>query len=205
MPSSKGKPTDPELYEKLKKEVQNKTNKDGSGKGQWSAWKPVLVVGEADSIQSAELSKEYEKQGGDYENEPGSKNEPKKGAPQEKPGKKRQREVKESEQEADGDGSGGEDEAVKKGSGKKARAGKKDDAKEAKASTKGGAKGSKEKKDEKDTQKEKPTKKLARPKKGDAKPTEKVPREGTRKSTRIQEAEDNGGRTRKQKTDYLHF
>jgi hypothetical protein len=39
MPSSKGKPTDPKLREKVKEEVKKETNKDGSGKGQWSAWK----------------------------------------------------------------------------------------------------------------------------------------------------------------------
>ena len=36
------------------------------------------------SKQAAKLSKEYEKQGGDYENEPGSKNKPKKGTPEPK-------------------------------------------------------------------------------------------------------------------------
>lgn len=39
MPSSKGKPTDPKLREKVKEEVKNETNKDGGGKGEWSAWK----------------------------------------------------------------------------------------------------------------------------------------------------------------------
>ncbi|KAI1076857.1 hypothetical protein F5B20DRAFT_554044, partial [Whalleya microplaca] len=34
--------------------------------------------------QASKLAKEYEKQGGDYENEAGSKNEPKKGAPESK-------------------------------------------------------------------------------------------------------------------------
>jgi hypothetical protein len=41
MPSSKGKPTDPKLREKVKEDVKNETNKDGSGKGQWSAWKVI--------------------------------------------------------------------------------------------------------------------------------------------------------------------
>ncbi|KAF2712039.1 hypothetical protein K504DRAFT_400446, partial [Pleomassaria siparia CBS 279.74] len=72
MTSSKGKPTDPKLREKVKEDVKAETNKDGGGKGQWSAWK------------AAKLSKEYEKKGGDYENEPGSKNEPVKGTPQPK-------------------------------------------------------------------------------------------------------------------------
>lgn len=39
MPSSKGKPTDPKLREKVKEEIKNEPNKDGGGKGQWSAWK----------------------------------------------------------------------------------------------------------------------------------------------------------------------
>lgn len=39
MPSSKGKPTDPKLREKVKEDVKQETNKDGGGKGQWSAWK----------------------------------------------------------------------------------------------------------------------------------------------------------------------
>ncbi|KAF7449246.1 DUF2183 multi-domain protein [Pyrenophora tritici-repentis] len=60
MPSSKGKPTDPKLREKVKEEVKNETNKDGGGKGQWSAWK------------ASKLSKEYEKKGGGYENEAGN-------------------------------------------------------------------------------------------------------------------------------------
>lgn len=39
MPSSKGKPTDPKLREKVKEEVKQKPNKDGGGKGQMAAWK----------------------------------------------------------------------------------------------------------------------------------------------------------------------
>ncbi|KAK1752269.1 hypothetical protein QBC47DRAFT_390149 [Echria macrotheca] len=69
MPSSKGKPTDPELREQLKEEILQEPNKSGGGQGQWSAWKGM------------KLAKEYEKQGGDYVNEPGSKNEPRKGKP----------------------------------------------------------------------------------------------------------------------------
>lgn len=42
MPSSKGKPTDPKLREKVKEDVKQDTNKDGGGKGQWSAWKVNL-------------------------------------------------------------------------------------------------------------------------------------------------------------------
>ncbi|KAK8189555.1 hypothetical protein BKA81DRAFT_276729, partial [Phyllosticta paracitricarpa] len=89
MPSSKGKPTDPELREKVKKDVQNEPNKDGGGKGQWSAWK------------ASKLSKEYEKRGGGYENEAESKNEPKKGAPEKKSGRKK---AKEAEKEKDDEG-----------------------------------------------------------------------------------------------------
>lgn len=68
-------------------EIKNKdTNKDGGGKGQWTAWK------------AAKLGKEYEKHGGDYENEAGSKNEPKKGTPEPKSGGKQEKEVKEGGQ-----------------------------------------------------------------------------------------------------------
>ncbi|KAF1831550.1 hypothetical protein BDW02DRAFT_531603 [Decorospora gaudefroyi] len=80
-PSSKGKPTDPKLREKVKQDVKQETNKDGSGKGQWSAWK------------ASKLSKEYEKKGGGYENEAGSKNEPRKGAPRAKAEGRKQAEV----------------------------------------------------------------------------------------------------------------
>lgn len=44
MPSSKGKPTDPQLREEVKEKVKNETNKDGGGKGQWSAWKVCEAV-----------------------------------------------------------------------------------------------------------------------------------------------------------------
>ncbi|BFZ57844.1 hypothetical protein PYCC9005_004899 [Savitreella phatthalungensis] len=70
--SSKGKRTDEALYEKCVEEIKNKPNKDGSGKGQWAAWK------------SAEAVKLYESKGGGYEGKDGSKNEPKKGAPEPK-------------------------------------------------------------------------------------------------------------------------
>ncbi|KAI1260702.1 hypothetical protein F5Y18DRAFT_404886 [Xylariaceae sp. FL1019] len=81
MPSSKGKPTDPELREQLKEEIKQEPNKSGGGEGQWAAWK------------ASKLAKEYEKQGGDYENEPGSKNEPKKGDPQPKSESKKKSET----------------------------------------------------------------------------------------------------------------
>ncbi|KAF2873042.1 hypothetical protein BDV95DRAFT_449919, partial [Massariosphaeria phaeospora] len=82
MPSSKGKPTDPKLREEVKEDVKKETNKDGSGKGKWSAWK------------ATKMSKEYENRGGSYENEAGSKNEPKKGAPKKSSGKKKAEEAK---------------------------------------------------------------------------------------------------------------
>ncbi|KAF9874733.1 hypothetical protein CkaCkLH20_07870 [Colletotrichum karsti] len=81
MPSSKGKPTDPELREELKEEIKQEPNKSGGGEGQWSAWK------------ASKLAKEYEKQGGDYENEAGSKNEPKKGEPEKKSESKKKAET----------------------------------------------------------------------------------------------------------------
>ncbi|KAF2190762.1 hypothetical protein K469DRAFT_519536, partial [Zopfia rhizophila CBS 207.26] len=80
MPSSKGRPMDSKLREKVKEEVKKETNNDGGGKGSWSAWK------------GAKLSKEYEKRGGGYESEPGSKNEPKTGTPEHMSESKKQRE-----------------------------------------------------------------------------------------------------------------
>lgn len=64
-------------------EIQQEPNKSGDGQGQWSAWKGM------------KLAKEYEKQGGGYENEPGSKNEPQKGAPKAKSEEKRHHELSE--------------------------------------------------------------------------------------------------------------
>ena len=62
-------------------EIQQEPNKSGGGQGQWSAWKGV------------KLAKEYEKRGGGYENEAGSKNEPQKGAPRAKSEQKKQGEL----------------------------------------------------------------------------------------------------------------
>lgn len=45
------------------------------------------------SLKASKLAKEYEKQGGEYENEAGSKNEPKKGAPQHKSESKKKAET----------------------------------------------------------------------------------------------------------------
>ncbi|KAK0707388.1 hypothetical protein B0H67DRAFT_449341, partial [Lasiosphaeris hirsuta] len=50
-------------------ETKQEPSKSGDGRGQWSAWKGM------------KLAKEYERQGGEYENEAGSKNKPEKGAP----------------------------------------------------------------------------------------------------------------------------
>lgn len=85
MPSTKGKPTSSQLYEEIKDSIQNEKNKDGSGKGQWSAWK------------AAKLAKSYEEAGGEYENEPGSKNEPSKGFPEPKSEAKRNEELNEEQ------------------------------------------------------------------------------------------------------------
>jgi len=82
MVSSKGKPKDPKLREEIKEKVKGETNKDGGGSGQWSAWK------------ANKLAKEYEKEGGAYENEAGSKNEPEKGVPEHKSESKKEKEVK---------------------------------------------------------------------------------------------------------------
>lgn len=62
-------------------EIQQEPNKSGGGQGQWAAWKGM------------KLAKEYEAQGGGYKNQPGSKNEPKKGAPNAKGESKKQQET----------------------------------------------------------------------------------------------------------------
>ncbi|KAK3349885.1 hypothetical protein B0T25DRAFT_250797 [Lasiosphaeria hispida] len=83
MPSSKGKPTEPELREELKEEIKQEPNKSGDGKGQWSAWKGM------------KLAKEYERHGGEYEDEAGSKNKPEKGTPQAKSARQKKDEMAE--------------------------------------------------------------------------------------------------------------
>jgi len=65
--------------------VKQQPNKDGSGKGQMAAWK------------AAKISKEYEARGGDYENEPGSKDKPQKGPPVKKTEEEKKDESKVSE------------------------------------------------------------------------------------------------------------
>ena len=52
-------------------------------------------------MQASKISQEYEKRGGGYENEPGSKNEPTKGAPQPKSDDKKDSEVKENGEKSD--------------------------------------------------------------------------------------------------------
>ncbi|KFY04055.1 hypothetical protein V494_00421 [Pseudogymnoascus sp. VKM F-4513 (FW-928)] len=72
MVSTKGKPTEPKLKERVTEKVKQQTNKDGSGKGKMAAWK------------AAKIGKEYEARGGDYEDVPGSKNKAQKGPPEKK-------------------------------------------------------------------------------------------------------------------------
>ncbi|MCJ1389017.1 NAD(+) salvage pathway protein [Xylographa bjoerkii] len=122
MVSSKGKPKDPKLREEIKEKVKGEMNKDGGGSGQWSAWK------------ANKLAKEYEKEGGTYENEAGSKNEPEKGVPEQKSESKKEKEVKAAKEDvAEGkedleEEPKGEAEKPKANSGKKAT-GKKADTK----------------------------------------------------------------------------
>ncbi|KAJ9095807.1 hypothetical protein QFC19_007421 [Naganishia cerealis] len=112
MGSTKGKPTDPKLHDEITEEIKQQTNKDGSGKGQMAAWK------------ASKIAKEYEAQGGyvsitstaftflqatkaelcldlliysGYDNESGSKNEPKKGYPAHKSDAKKSAESKHEE------------------------------------------------------------------------------------------------------------
>ncbi len=68
-------------FPSLPTEIQQEPNKSGDGKGQWAAWKGM------------KLAKEYEAQGGGYENDPGSKNEPKTGAPVAKSESKKHKEL----------------------------------------------------------------------------------------------------------------
>ncbi|KAH7090435.1 hypothetical protein FB567DRAFT_568068 [Paraphoma chrysanthemicola] len=157
---SKGKPTDPKLREKVKEDVKAETNKDGSGKGQWSAWK------------AAKLSKEYEKKGGGYENEAGSRNEPKKGTPQPKSSGKKKAEEKPTESKSESPSSDDEEKEAPPSEQKpKANSSKKkDQATDAKKSgTKGAAKDATAKKE------------------GTLKGKGKERTEGTRKSSRISE------------------
>ncbi|TVY82467.1 hypothetical protein LSUE1_G003468 [Lachnellula suecica] len=111
MTSAKGKPTDPKLKEEVTEEVKQQPNKDGSGKGKMAAWKlpilPMLYSDQyiihpttpADEVQQAnKIGKEYEARGGDYENEPGSKDKPEKGAPVKKSNAEKEAETKETKE-----------------------------------------------------------------------------------------------------------
>lgn len=85
--------------------MKNETNKDGGGKGQWSAWKVSFLEYCSrpctDNTQASKLAKEYEAKGGSYENESGSKNEPEKGTPKPKSDAKKGKEVKDSGKKKD--------------------------------------------------------------------------------------------------------
>ncbi|KKY29483.1 hypothetical protein UCDDA912_g10598 [Diaporthe ampelina] len=96
MPSSKGEPTDPELREELKE------GKCFSLMPQSRIMTHQTNIARQRSSRSrtsregaSKLAKEYEKQGGGYENEPGSKNEPKKGNPEPKSDSKKKKETEE--------------------------------------------------------------------------------------------------------------
>ncbi|KAE9371344.1 hypothetical protein N431DRAFT_441361 [Stipitochalara longipes BDJ] len=131
MPSAKGKPTDPKLKEKVTEEVKQQPNKDGSGKGQMAAWK------------AAKIGKEYEARGGDYENEPGSKDKPEKGPPQKKSEATKKAETSKSKSASKAKPQDDEEEVDDKDEKPKANEGKK-----ARGRPKGdGAKATKEKKE----------------------------------------------------------
>ena len=53
-----------------------------------------LIRNHTNVTQAAKLAKEYEKKGGDYENEPGSKNQPEKGTPKPKSSAKKETKVR---------------------------------------------------------------------------------------------------------------
>ncbi|KAI4240326.1 MAG: hypothetical protein L6R42_011539, partial [Xanthoria sp. 1 TBL-2021] len=105
--------------------VKNETNKDGSGKGQMTAWKGMKI------------SKEYEKKGGDYENEAGSKNEPAKGAPESKSEEEKKEETKGSDEKKEEKAEKPKANSGKKATGKKADTKAKAPKKEKKAPAEG--------------------------------------------------------------------
>ncbi|KAL8850535.1 MAG: hypothetical protein Q9221_004492 [Calogaya cf. arnoldii] len=115
----------PKLREEVKEDVKNETNKDGSGKGQMTAWKGMKI------------SKEYEKKGGDYENEAGSKNEPTKGAPESKSEEEKKEETKASDDKKEEKAEKPKANSAKKATGKKADTKAKAPKKEKKAPTEG--------------------------------------------------------------------
>ncbi|KAL8729661.1 MAG: hypothetical protein Q9166_004610 [cf. Caloplaca sp. 2 TL-2023] len=121
---------EPKLREEVKEDVKNETNKDGSGKGQMTAWKGMKI------------SKEYEKKGGDYENEAGSKNEPAKGVPEAKSEEEKKEETKGSEEKKEDKAEKPKANSGKKATGKKADTKAKAPKKEKKAPTEGTRKSS---------------------------------------------------------------
>lgn len=116
MTSTKGTPTDQPLHDKIKDRtyhpyyppIRHKRNTNApiseiqkDSPGGWAAWK------------AAKLAKEYEKQGGGYKNEKGSKNKPVKGPPQHKKEEEKKAategDVEEEEEEEEADGAEDED------------------------------------------------------------------------------------------------
>ena len=89
--------------------------------------------------QAAQIGKEYEAQGGDYENEPGSKNKPEKGPPQKKSEATKSKETK---AETNGDSKGTE---KKTGNAKKESKPKKEPMKGVRSSSRQAAAGEKRK------------------------------------------------------------
>jgi hypothetical protein len=110
-------------------EVKQQPNKDGSGKGQMAAWKVRIFLPQPTynftgviantPPQAAKIGKEYEARGGDYENEPGSKNKPEKGPPQKKSEATKKSETSKSKSASDDKDE--KDEKPKANEGKKAR------------------------------------------------------------------------------------
>ncbi|KFY04716.1 hypothetical protein O988_00576 [Pseudogymnoascus sp. VKM F-3808] len=57
MVSTKGKPTEPKLKERVTEKVKQKTNKDGSGKGKMAAWKAAKIGKEYEALRRGLPSK----------------------------------------------------------------------------------------------------------------------------------------------------
>jgi len=115
MTSSKGEPDNPELREKVKKEVKQMSK--GGGPGSWSAWK------------AGELARRYEAEGGGYIDKGDHKNKSQKGAPEPKEPKDkkesaaekahRQKEEREKKESDEGKQDEGKKEESKGSSGRK--------------------------------------------------------------------------------------
>lgn len=65
----------------------------------FSPLKPFTEPTSDTRLQAAKIGKEYEAKGGDYENEPGSKNKPQKGPPEKKSEEEKKSETKVSNKE----------------------------------------------------------------------------------------------------------